>query len=135
MIYKIFKKHIKKSKKPKTKDNINIHKYNIKYNQSLLIHGVKKILHLLIKGNLNINFLKLVCFNSIAKTNTIDGASNPRISNIPFSKWYVKGYVNNKNLIIILRCKINKTPNLLDKNLKLIYNQITIISITNKSNE
>ena len=54
--------------------------------------GLKKIINLIIKGNINGNDLFKYSNSYIKLTNTIKDISNPRTSKIPFSKWYVKSY-------------------------------------------
>lgn len=125
---KYYNKNIKKKSKKKKKKNK--HEYNYKHNQSLFITGIQKYISYIIKGKLTFDLLIILCKNYVEKTNTIKERSNPRVSIIPFTKWYIKGYINYNNMIIVLTCIINKTPNLLNKNLKLIYNRINVVSIT-----
>jgi hypothetical protein len=82
------------------KENINAklkHQQNdniiFKLNENLIIEGIKDIL---IKDVINssIDFEKI---NNIFKTHFIEhqnktNRSNPRVSKIPFTKWYVKKY-------------------------------------------
>ena len=105
------------------KENINAklkHQQNdniiFKLNENLIIEGIKDIL---IKDVINssIDFEKI---NNIFKTHFIEhqnktNRSNPRVSKIPFTKWYVKKY-----------------HELYKDKIKLCNNELKIISVINK---
>lgn len=121
----IYDKHNKKNNKENTKKNK--HKYNIKHNNSLMIEGLKKIIHNIIKSSLVHNDLYKYCECFIEKTNTIIGISNPRISKSPFSKWYVKSYTNYYKYLEVIKAIKNNDFSTLNKNLKLLASNIEII--------
>ena len=105
----------------------NKHVYNIKYNNSLMIYGLKKIINLIIKGNINGNDLFKYSNSYIKLTNTIKDISNPRTSKIPFSKWYVKSYSCYYQYKKIIDAIKTNDLNSLNKNLKVLANKIKII--------
>ena len=88
-------KKMNKVKRNKTKKHITVkknkkHTYNIKNNNTLMIDGLKHIINCIIKTKINENILINYCNCFIKNTNTIKGISNPRISKIPYTKWYTQ---------------------------------------------
>lgn len=104
---------------------------NIQINESNLIKGIySDVLYDLLNGNFNnINF-KRFCNSFIIKTRNKNNRSFPRTSKTPFTKWYVKGYSVNSDMIKIITAFNNKTINNLPKNLKTIANRIIKIIIS-----
>ena len=106
-----------------TKENINAklkHQHNdnviFKLNENLIIAGIKDIL---IKDVIN-SSIDIDKINNIFKTHFIKhqnktNRSNPRVSKIPFTKWYVKKY-----------------HELYKEKIKLCNNELKIISVINK---
>ena len=80
---------IKIKKNDKTK---NKHKYSVKNNLTLMICGLKNIIDLIIKQKIDQFKLKSYCDCYIIKQSSIKNISNPRVSKIPHTKWYVKSY-------------------------------------------
>lgn len=119
-------KHEKKINKNNSK-NKNKHQYNFKNNNSLLIHGLKNIISPIINGKLTIDLILNYSNSYIVKTNTIKGISNPRTSYIPFSKWYIKSYSDYYKYCKIIDVINNNTIDSLNKNLKLLANELKII--------
>ncbi len=54
----------------------------------------------------------------------------PRFSKTPFTKWYVKGYSKNSEIVKILNAMDNDTVEQLNKNLKIIATKTKIIKTT-----
>ena len=125
LIEYVYDKHHKKNNENKKK---NKYKYNIKNNNTLMINGLKKIINLIIKSSINYNCLNNYCICFIKKTNTIKDISNPRVSKIPFSKWYVKSYTNYYKYVEIIEAIRKNDFSSLNKNLKLLANNIKIIN-------
>lgn len=123
----VYDKYDKKKTKKTKKTKNNKHKYNIKYNNTLMINGLKKIINFIIRSTLNHTDLNNYCDNFIKKTNTIIGISNQRISKTPFSKWYIKSYSNFNKYIQIIEAKQNNDLSTLNKNLKILASNIKII--------
>jgi len=126
LIELVYNKYSKKNKFNSNKDNKNI--YNIKNNNTLMISGLKNIIDLIINSKIDKNNLINYCNNYIKKINTIKGISNPRISKTPFTKWYVKSYSNYYQYIKIINAIKNNDLTTLNKNLKLLANNIKIIN-------
>ena len=93
-----------------------------------MIEGLKKIINLIIKSSINEDILINYCNCFIKNTNTVKDASNPRISKTPFSKWYVKSYSNYNDYINIIEAMRNKDFSTLNKNLKMLANNLKIIN-------
>jgi hypothetical protein len=121
-----FEKYNKKKHKfNSNKKNKNI--YNIKNNNTLMIEGLKKIINPIIKSDVNQILLKNYCDCYIKKTNTIKEKSNPRVSKIPHTKWYVKSYSNYYQYVRIIDALKENNLDKLNKNLKLLANNTKII--------
>jgi hypothetical protein len=105
----------------------NKHKYNIKYNNTLMISGLKKIINNIIKSNIKTNDLFNYCKCYITKTNSIMEISNPRISKTPFTKWYVMSYSDYYKYKKIIEAIKNNDLSSLNKNLKLLASNIKIV--------
>lgn len=110
----------------KTK-NKNKHDYNCKYNNTLMITGLKKIINSIIKSKIDKNILFNYCSNYIKKNYSIKDISNPRVSKTPFSKWYVKSYSDYYKYVSIIKALRNNDFDDLNKNLKLLANNLKII--------
>ncbi len=111
-------------KNTKTK---NKNDYNCKHNNTLMITGLKKIINPIIKSKIDKNILLNYCSNYIKKNYSIKNISNPRISNTPFSKWYVKSYSDYYKYVSIIKALKNNNFDELNKNLKLLANNLKII--------
>jgi hypothetical protein len=102
-------------------------KYNIKYNKSLSIDGIKYIIGDIIKATLTeekiIKYSK--CF--LKKIYCERNKSNPRVSKRPFSKWYVKSYSDFYKYSKIIDCISNNNLESLNKNLKTEALTITLL--------
>ena len=127
LIEYVYDKNNKNNKNNNKKIKKNKHEYNIKYNNSLMIDGLKKIINFIIKFSINHNQLYNYCICFFKKTNIIKDISNPRISKTPFSKWYVKSYTNYYKYIQIIEAKRNNDLSTLNKNLKLLTSDIKIV--------
>jgi hypothetical protein len=92
-----------------------------------MIDGLQKIINPIIKGKINDNNLNKYCNSYIKLTNTIKDISNPRVSKIPFSKWYVKSYSCYYQYKKIIEAIKNNYLQSLNKNLKVLANKIKII--------
>ena len=121
----VYSKHQTKNYKNKSK---NKHQYNFNNNNSLLITGFKNLINPIINGKLTNNLIFNYCNSYVIKTNTIKNISNPRTSYIPFSKWYVKSYSDYYKYSKIIEAKNNNNLDSLNKNLKLLANELTIIT-------
>ena len=128
LIYKNSIKKINKKNNKNNKNNKNKHQYNIKFNNSLMITGLKKILYPIIKSKLSNEELKKYCIHFIKKTNTIIGIINERVSIRPHTKWYVQSYSDYYKYATIIEALENKDLTTLNKNLKLLAKQIKIIT-------
>lgn len=120
----VYSKHQTKNYKNKLK---NKHQYNFNNNNSLLITGFKNLINPIINGKLTNNLIFNYCNSYIIKTNTIKNINNPRTSYIPFSKWYVKSYSDYYKYCKIIEAKKNNNLDSLNKNLKLLANELKII--------
>lgn len=109
------------------KNNKNINNYNCKYNNTLMIYGLKKIINSIIKSKIDKNILLNYCSNYIKKNYSIKDISNPRVSKTPFSKWYVKSYSDYYKYVTIIKALRNNNFDELNKNLKLLANNLKII--------
>jgi hypothetical protein len=127
LIEYVYDKYNKKKKQIIKKKNTNKHEYNIKHNESLMIHGLKKIINIIIKSKLKKDDLIHYCKNYIENTNTIKNISNPRISKTPFTKWYVMSYSDYYKYKKIIEALKNNDLESLNKNLKLLALNIQII--------
>jgi meiotically up-regulated gene 157 (Mug157) protein len=92
-----------------------------------MIEGLKKIINPIIKSETNYILLNNYCDCFIKKTNTIKDKSNPRISKIPHTKWYVKSYSNYYQYAKIIEALNDGNLDKLNKNLKLLASTIQII--------
>ena len=106
----------------------NKHEYNFKNNNSLMINGFKNIINPIINSKLNDDLLYNYCSTYIIKTNTIKNISNPRTSYIPFTKWYIKSYSDYYKYSKIIDAIKNNNFDTLNKNLKLLANELKIIN-------
>lgn len=119
-VYDTHKKH-----KTKTKDK-NKHKYNIRNNDTLMIEGLKKIINPIINSSINYEQLNNYCNCYIKNNYSILNISNPRKSNIPFTKWYIKSYSKYNEYIQIINALKNNDLTTLNKNLKIMASNIKI---------
>ena len=102
-------------------------KYNIKYNKTLAINGIKKFFPNIIDSTLTENTLESLYKNYYKTIYSEKNISNPRVSKQPFTKWYVKAYSDYYKYAKILDCITNDTLDQLNKNLKLEASYITIL--------
>ena len=105
----------------------NKHNYGCKYNNTLMITGLKKIINLIIKSKIDKNILFNYCSCYIKKNYSIKDISNPRISKTPFDKWYVKSYSDYYKYVELIKALKNNNFDKLNKNLKLLVNNLKII--------
>ncbi len=95
-----------------------------KLNESNIIDGLyKHLLAHIINGTITIEIIK--SYLKIIKNDK--DRSFPRNSKTPFTKWNIKGYSVNSQLVKILEHILNETVSELDKNLKLIAKSISNI--------
>ena len=124
LIEYVYSKHQTKNYKNKS---TNKHQYNFNNNNSLLITGFKNLINPIINGKLTNDLIFNYCNSYVIKTNTIKNISNPRTSYIPFSKWYVKSYSDYYKYSKIIEAINNDNLDSLNKNLKLLANELKII--------
>ena len=105
----------------------NKNKYIIKYNDSLMINGLKKIINSIIKSNIDYDLLLNYSNNYIKKINVQIGIFNERKCKNPQCKWYIKSYAEYNKYIKIINALLNDKIDLLNKNLKLMASEIKII--------
>lgn len=98
-------------------NNIN-NKYSIKYNKSLAIYGLKKIILKIISSTLDTNQIVNYFNNYLQIIYSEKNKNNPRVSKRPFTKWYVKAYSDFYKYSKIIDCIENDTLSELNKNLK-----------------
>lgn len=112
-------------------DHINYsnNKFNIKINKTLLIDGLYKIIPDIIFSKLTSSRL-LSFFNIYINFNyTEKDKNNPRISKIPFTKWYIKDYYAKYDIQKIFDAFLDDNTNI-NKNLKLKLKDIIFEKIT-----
>lgn len=101
----------------------------IKINYSLLIKGIyHTLLKELVNGTLNEELMDRFCEINIKLIHNNTGRSFPREALSPFTKWYVKGYSEIAKYENIINAIKTGTIDTLNKNLKLIANQIITIN-------
>lgn len=122
----VYEKTAKKINDNKFKKN-NKHKYVVKYNNSLMIEGLKKIIDKIIKSKIDNTILFNYCNNYVIKINIQTGVNKERISKTPFTKWYVKSYSDYYKYVKIIDALVNNKFEDLNKNLKLFANELKII--------
>ena len=123
-ISQLLKKYFIENNKSKLKTLINkknnkISTCKIKINESLLIKGIfNNLLIDIIKGTLNIEILQkfINCYCKIIKNE--ENRHFERISLQPFTKWYVKKYLNEYKYKKIFEAILNNNIEDLNKNLK-----------------
>ena len=96
-------------------------KYNVKINKTEVINGLFKIIPKIISSNLDRDDL-LIFFSIYVHLNyTIKNSHNPRISKIPFTKWYVKVYHSKYDIEKIFEAYNSDEDDdiIINKNLKL----------------
>lgn len=116
-----------KYNKNKEKKSNNKHKYSIKNNISLMCDGLKNIIDDIIKQKIDHFKLKSYCNCYIIKQTSIINISNPRVSKIPHTKWYVKSYSDFYKYSKIIEALRTNNSNELNKNLKLELKKCKII--------
>jgi hypothetical protein len=100
-------------------DPINTNdKYSIKYNKSLALYGLKKIILKIISSTLTTNQIINYTTNYLQTVYSEKNKNNPRISKRPFTKWYVKAYSDFYKYSKIIDCIENNNFSELNKNLK-----------------
>lgn len=123
-ISQLLKKYFIENNKVKLKTSINkknntITTCKIKINESLLIEGIfDNLLLEIIKGQLNKQLIEnfINCYCKIIKNE--NNRSFERISLQPFTKWYIKKYLNDYKYCKILEALHNNDYKELNKNLK-----------------
>lgn len=112
--------------------NCTNNKYKVKYNKSLAINGIKKIISEIITSSLTISQLTNYFKNYFEVIYVEKNKNNPRVSKRPFTrdtkclswklrfraKWYVKNYSDFYKYAKIIDCIKNGTQEKLNKNLK-----------------
>ena len=98
--------------------NSTNNKYKVKYNKSLAINGIKKIILEIITSSLTISQLTNYFKNYFEIIYVEKNKNNPRVSKRPFTKWYVKNYSDFYKYAKIIDCIKNDTREKLNKNLK-----------------
>jgi hypothetical protein len=93
-------------------------KYKVKYNKSLAINGIKKIISEIITSLLTTIQLTNYFKNYFEVIYVEKNKNNPRVSKRPFTKWYVKNYSDFYKYAKIIDCIKNGTQEKLNKNLK-----------------
>jgi hypothetical protein len=92
--------------------------YNVKINKTEVINGLFKIIPKIINSNIDHNDL-VIFYNIYIHLNyTKKNSHNPRISKIPFTKWYVKEYHNKYDIEKIFDAYNSENKAKLNKNLK-----------------
>ena len=74
-----------------------------------------------------LNILLNYCSNYIKKNYSIKNISNPRVSKTPFTKWYFKSYSDYNKYVSLIKALRNNNFDELNKNLKLLVNNLKII--------
>ena len=101
-------------------------KYNIKYNKSLALNGLKQIIPCIINASLTSEKLFNYLDNYLKFVYCEKNKNNPRTSKIPFSKWYIKDYIYKYKNEKLIEAIDNNTIEKLNKNLKLEALTLTI---------
>lgn len=96
----------------------NDEKYNIKINKTDVINGLFKIIPKIISSNIDRDDLLLFYNIYIHLNYTKKNSHNPRVSKIPFSKWYVKEYHNKYDIEKIFEAYNSDDKTEINKNLK-----------------
>lgn len=103
---------------------------SVKINDSLLTTGVfNKLLCHILNSSLTQQIIKVFCETYIKIIKNDLDRHNPRFSQEPYTKWYLKGYSNGAELIKIIEAIINDKIEELNKNLKTKASKIKIIKI------
>ena len=102
-------------------------KYNIKYNKSLALNGLKQIIPNIINSILTSEILFKYLNNFFTLVYSEKNKNNARTSKIPFSKWYVKDYINKYKNEKLIDAIDNNTLEKLNKNLKMEALTITLL--------
>jgi hypothetical protein len=105
----------------------NKNKYVVKHNNKLMIKGLKKIINLIIKCNLNSDNLFKYSNNYIVKINIQINVYKERKCKNPACKWYIKSYAEYYKYITIIDALVNDKVETLNKKLKLSASEIKII--------
>lgn len=102
---------------------------NNNINNTNLMNGLIEPLFLkkLLSGTLDMNFMNTFCKIYIKKSYNKCNRHFPRISRVPFTKWYVKNYSINAEINEILEAILNNKINELHKNKKIKALKIDII--------
>ena len=129
LILKAIENYYWKDKQPKISINLDNKIDSIeKINKSKTIKNIFiKLLDKIIYGTLNQELLDNFCKRHISTYNNKLGRSNPRRSNTPFTKWYVKDYSESSKYKKVISAIINNKINQLNKNLKTLATKITIL--------
>lgn len=101
-------------------------KYNIKYNKTLALNGIKQLIPHIIRTDLTINMVLNYIKAYFKKVMCEKNKLNPRISKRPFTKWYIKYYSDYYKYAKIIDCIENNKLDSLNKNLKLEASNIKI---------
>ncbi len=110
------------------KRNNDTNSCSVKINQSNLIKGIYKyLLFDLINGTLILDKINIFCNSYMILIKNELNRSFPRISKIPFSKWYVKAYHSYYKYNTLIENIENNTTEKLHKNLKTHIKDISII--------
>lgn len=107
----------------------NNDEYNIKINKTEIINGLFKIIPLIISSKINHNDIVKFLSIYIHFNYTEKDAHNPRVSQIPFTKWYIKNYHNKYDIEQIFEAYNDNDKTKINKNLKSRLKNYTFIKI------
>ena len=115
----IYERNYKKIDNYKSNEK-NKNKYKVKYNDTLMIKGLKNIMDLIIKSKINNDNLISYSNNFIKVINVQIDVYNERKCKNPSCKWYIKSYAVYYKYIKVIDALLNNKVDLLDKNLKIL---------------
>jgi hypothetical protein len=129
LVSKIYLKTKDHSNSKKKKNGKTV-KCKIRINNTNIINGIYGcLLNDIINSTLTVDKLNKFCKSYIIIVKNDPDRSFPRISKLPFSKWYVKKYHENHKYLKIVKKITDESIDDLNKNLKLLYNTITLVKI------
>jgi len=122
-----------KTKKTKKIRKIKkITQYTRKINKSHLIEGIYNcVLPKLLMNNLNDDEFMSFIKNYVKIVQNAKDRHFPRVSKIPFSKWYIKAYLESSKYSKVINAIINNKVDKLNKNLKTLAKNIIKIANDN----
>ena len=90
----------------------------IKINKTEVIKGLFKIIPKIIYSNIKNDDLQIFYSIYIHFNYTIKNSHNPRVSKIPFTKWYIKEYYSKYDIEKIFEAYNSDNKTKINKNLK-----------------